>query len=45
MVSFGPEGGWNYELFAPREFDGAGLGPREELRLPVEYAALEHWVD
>lgn len=44
-LSFGVEGGWNYELFAPPEFDPFSRIYDNEMLLPVEYAALEHWVD
>lgn len=44
-LSFGTEGGWNYELFAPPEFDRFSLVYEDEMLLPVEYAAFEYWVD
>lgn len=44
-LSFGTEGEWNYELFAPPEFDEFSLAYRDEMLLPVEYAAFEYWVD
>ncbi len=43
--SFGTEGGWNYELFAPPEFDEFSHAYDDEMLLPVEYAALENWLD
>jgi hypothetical protein len=35
---------WNYELFAPPEFDELNMVYQSEFTLPSEYNALEYWV-
>ncbi|MCH2187098.1 hypothetical protein MK280_14630 [Myxococcota bacterium] len=35
---------WNYQLFAPPEFDEFNTVYQSELTLPSEYHALEYWV-
>lgn len=44
-LSFGTEGGWNYELFAPSEFDEFSHAYNDEMLLPAEYVALANWLD
>lgn len=39
----GMEGGWEYELFAPREFEVFAESNTVRLALPRQYAALESW--